>query len=381
MKLPMTRTRLLSPVKFASVTALAWVLLASSAAMAQDRSGGGFLDNLFNRGQPAQEQPQQQSQQQRPYTEGASGVDARIDRLEAALRQLTGTVEELQHQNQQLQMQLKRLQDDTDYRLRQYGSHGAAPPPASGPARMSNPAPISAAPDNQKGDAFNPSMHPSAPGAPHSLGGGGRVAPPPPGQSGMNVPPIGAPNGRNAGEPLDLSSLAGPGPAPQYGNGAQYGNGSQNGNRQLPAPPPRNPSATGTQLATLPPSASPKDEYELAYGYVLHKDYNLAAQQFRDFLRKYPNEKLAPEAQYWLGESLFQQQSYTDAAKEFLNVATKYGHSSKAPEALLRLGQSLAALHKKEAACATLAEVGRKFPHASTSVRRGVAQEQKRAHC
>ncbi len=29
----------------------------------------------------------------------------------------------------------------------------------------------------------------------------------------------------------------------------------------------------------------------------------------------------------------------------------------------------------------TLAEVGRKFPRASASVKRGVAQEQKRAHC
>src|SRR6185437_12221729 len=246
---------------------------------------------------------------------------------------------------------------------------------------------MSNSPDNRHGDAFNPSMHPNAPGAPRSLGGGGRSEMPPPSQTGMqtgmpagmqtgmNAPPIGAPEGRNAGAPLDLNSLAGPGQPPQFRSGAQYGNG------QLPPPPPRNPSATGTQLATLPPSASPKDEYELSYGYVLHKDYNLAAQQFREFLRKYPNEKLAPEAQYWLGESLFQQQSYTDAAKEFLNVATNYGHSSKAPEALLRLGQSLAALHKKEAACATLAEVGRKFPHASTSVRRGVAQEQKRAHC
>ena len=41
----------------------------------------------------------------------------------------------------------------------------------------------------------------------------------------------------------------------------------------------------------------------------------------------------------------------------------------------------LAALHKKEAACATLAEVGRKYPRASASVKRSVAQEQKRVHC
>ncbi len=150
---------------------------------------------------------------------------------------------------------------------------------------------------------------------------------------------------------------------------------------QLPPPPPSNPNAPGAQLATLPPSSSPHDEYQLAYGYVLHKDYGLAEQAFRDFIRKYPSEKLLPDAQYWLGESQFQQQRYRDAAESFLAVSTKYERSAKAPDALLRLGQSLAALHQKEAACATLAEVGRKFPHASASVKRGVAQEQKRDHC
>ena len=141
------------------------------------------------------------------------------------------------------------------------------------------------------------------------------------------------------------------------------------------------PSATGARLATLPPSASPKDEYELAYGYVLHKDYGLAEQAFRDFMRRHPREKLMPDAQYWLGESQFQQQHYRDAAESFLAVSTKYAHSGKAPEALLRLGQSLAALHQKEAACATLAEVGRKYPRAPARVKRGVKREQKRTHC
>ena len=146
-------------------------------------------------------------------------------------------------------------------------------------------------------------------------------------------------------------------------------------------PPPANPNATGTRLATLPPSARPQDEYDLAYGYVLHKDYGLATQAFRDFVRKYPDEKLIPDAQYWLGESLYQQQHYRDAAEAFLAVSTKYEHSGKAPDSLLRLGQSLAAMKKKEAACATLAEVGRKYPRASASVKRSVAQEQKRVHC
>jgi TolA-binding protein len=38
-------------------------------------------------------------------------------------------------------------------------------------------------------------------------------------------------------------------------------------------------------------------------------------------------------------------------------------------------------MNQKEAACATLAEVGRKYPKASASVKRGAAQEIKRARC
>ena len=337
----MTRSR--HSFRRAALAALPALLIAS-AAPAQE-SSGGFLGNLFNRGEQ-----QQQQAPQRQFTQGSSDIGARVDRLESALRQLTGTIEELQHQNQQLQMQLQQMG----------GYRGAAAPNAA-PNAAPGRAPVPAAPPTSRGDVFNPAMHPNAPGAPRSLG---NEAP-----RTMNAPDFGAPNGRDAGAPLDLNSLAGPVPVRSQPNG------------QLPSPPPRNTSATGTQLATLPPSASPKDEYDMAYGYVLHKDYGLAAQAFRDFLRKHPHEGLAPEAQYWLGESLFQQQNYTDAAKQFLDVATKYERSGKAPESLLRLGQSLSALHKKEAACATLAEVGHKFPRASASVKRGVAQEQKRAHC
>jgi tol-pal system protein YbgF len=259
------------------------------------------------------------------------------------------------------------------------------------------PAPPSAA--GQRSDVFNPAQNPNAPGAPRTLGNSQAIAAPEPqGQTVVSDQPVGAPGGREVGAPLDLSTLAGnvPPPAPPPATVANAAPGPQGApmaaptaappmappqTGQLPPPPPRNPSGTGVQLATLPPSSTPKDEYELAYGYVLHKDYGLAEQALRDFIRKYPSEKLLPDAQYWLGESQFQQQRYRDAAESFLAVSTKYARASKAPEALLRLGQSLAALNQKEAACATLAEVGRKYPRASASVKRGVAAEQKRTHC
>ena len=374
----MTRSR--HRIRIAALIALVLPLLVGAAAAQEQRSSGSFLDNLFSRGeQPGQQRDgdQNQTPQPRVAQTDPGDVSSRVDRIEAALRQLTGTIEELQHQNQMLQMQLKRMQDDTEYRFQQLGSRGG-PPGAVQPGAMPPQPPVNApaGPHGDRSDVFNPALNPSAPGAPRALGNE-TVAPPI--QNADAGPPVGAPGGRVPGAPLDLSTLAG-NPPPGQPN-VPVANATPMVPAQLPAPPDRNAGAPGAQLATLPPSATPKDEYDMAYGYVLHKDYALAEQAFRDFLRKYPNEHLVPDAQYWLGETLFQRQRYRDAAESFLAVSTKFEKSGKAPDSLLRLGQSLAAMNQKEAACATLAEVGRKFPRASASVKRGVAQEQKRVHC
>jgi len=383
----MTRTRPCTFFFLPSATILVSALLLSAGlpagtAVGQERgSSGNFLDNLFNRGDSQQRQAPQQAQGDRGGQADPGDLSVRLDRMENALRQLTGTIENLQYRNQQLEMQLKRMQDDTEYRFQQLGSRGSAPPAQAAP--MSPGSAPAAPPTNlgRRSDVFDPSQRPNAPGAPRVLGNQAAIAAP---EQARDNGPVGAPGGRAAGAPLDLATVAGnagdsaPPPSPPSGAIA-----SASGAPVPATPPPqiRNVAPPGQQLATLPPSASPKDEYDMAYGYVLHKDYSLAEQSFRDFLKKYPNEQLVPDANYWLGESLFQQQRYRDAAESFLNVSTKYERSGKAPDALLRLGQSLAAMNQKEAACATLAEVERKFPRASTSVKRGVAQEQKRAHC
>lgn len=365
-------------IRIAALAAVPVLLLAGAAA-AQDQRPG-FLDNLFSRGdQPAQQgQAEQRQGEGRQIAQGDPGdLSVRLDRMENAMRQLTGTLEQLQYQNQQLQAQLKRMQDDTEYRFQQLGSRGGPPgavPRAMPPQGPGNPPPAANAPGNRS-DVFDPAQHPNSPGAPRVLGNERALAAP--AQNADNEPPIGAPGGRDVGAPLDLSTLSGGAPAQPNAPMATAGPMAPS---QLP-PPARSTGAGGTQLATLPPTASPQDEYDMAYGYVLHKDYALAEQGFRDFLRKYPDGKLVPDAQYWLGESMFQRQRYRDAAESFLTVSTKYEHSGKAPESLLRLGQSLAALNQKEAACATLAEVGRKFPRASATVKKGVTQEQKKAHC
>ena len=308
----------------------------------------------------------------------------RIDRIEAALRELTGTVEQLQYRNQQLEQQLRALQDASQTGARPPASPqlqspprptGQFSPPPAAPAPViaaaPPPAPVESEPPpgrSGRGDAFNPAINPAAPGAPRPLGTSTAATEPPPPVA--DVPPAGP---RQPGAPLDLSRASAPPPPPPPGGAAPGG--------ALPPPPPSNPSGTGAMQATLPPGNSPKDEFDLAYGYLQHKDYGPAADEFANFLRQYPSDRLAPEAQFWMGEALFQSQRYRDAAEAFLAVSTKYDTTARAPDALLRLGMSLAALGEKEAACASLGEVLRKYPRASVSVKQGVDREQKRAHC
>ena len=359
---------------------LGTMLMCGGTSHAQD---SGPFDRMFGR-EPARERQAQAI---------APDLTVRMDRLENQNRQLTGMIEQLQFRNQQLEQQVKRFQEDVEFRFQEQGGRGGARPsgpaaaqgrpPAQPPAAASQPVHPSTAPPSSPGrrsDAFDPTHDPNAPGAPRSLGSLHSAAPPAVAGAEQPIiaePPVGAPSGRVATTaPLDLSTLSGaaandPSLVPST---AQPGNG-------LPPPPPRNPNATGALASVSPPTQTPRDEYDLAYGYVLRKDYALAEQQFRSFLSKYPSDRMSPDALYWLGESLFQRQRYRDAAESFLTVSTKHETAGKAPDALLRLGQSLAALGEKETACATLGEISRKYPRASLNVKQGVEREQKRARC
>jgi tol-pal system protein YbgF len=304
--------------------------------------------------------------------------EMRIQQLENQLRQLTGQNEELQYRNRQLEDRLRALQGGAPAtpggqaaaqpNMVQPGI--AAAPAQTGPAYrqpaydqpqiaapapiMQEPAGVPPAPGRRRGDAFDPSQNPNAPGVPRVLGGGQPV----PAEA-----PVGAPGGRGPGEPLDLANTGGAGYPAAAGPPAPGG----------PAP--------GAALTTLPPSATPKDEFDLGIGYMQRKDYALAEETMRNFAVKYPSDPLIADSQYWLGESYFQRQKYRDAAEAFLGVTTKFDKSAKAPDALLRLGQSLAALKEKEAACAALGEVTRKYPRASGGVKAAVDREQKRIKC
>jgi tol-pal system protein YbgF len=335
----------------ASMLAMTAIVVACANCPARAQEGerpGGLFDLIFG---GSERMTGDRSIQTVEHAAQPNGPDMviRLDRLESQIRQLTGVIEQLQFRNQQLEAQVRRMQEDQDSRRPQGRSQYTPGMPPAPPT--SSPAPPPASYPARRSDAFDPTLNPNAPGAPHTLGSMPGTAQPRPGEmadASAGVP--GQPQGQIQGQRgVPLESMS--------------------------------PTGSASLAPTLPPSQTSKDEFDLAYGYVLRRDYALAEDSFRRFLSKYPNDKLAGDAAFWFGEALFQRQHFRDAAETFLNVSTKFEGNPKAPDALLRLGQSLAALGEKEAACASLGEVLRKFPRASVALKQGVEREQKRVRC
>ncbi len=312
------------PLSGGSVGGIAALLLVLAGTPAAAQNNDNFFGNIFKPpGSVQQEQEASRAAQQ------ASENSARMDRIENALRQLTGQVEQLQYRNQQLEAELRRLQGGAPAPAEPY-SGGTAAPAVGGVTRPPvAPAAVSPA-AGKRSDAFDPNANPAAPGAPQPLGS--------PASASVAVPDAGA---------------AGPGGV-----------------------------AGGTQVAAAPGSPGAlRDLYDSGIAQIQRQDYAAAERLFRQIMDAPGNERIVPDATFMLGESLYLRKNYRDAAQSFLEVSTKYPNSTRAPEALLRLGQSLAGLGEKDTACATFLEVDRKYPRTPAHIRQAVEREQKRVGC
>ncbi|KAB1074703.1 tol-pal system protein YbgF [Methylobacterium planeticum] len=296
----------------------------------------------------------------------ASEFVVRLNRLENQSRMMAGQIETLQYENRQLKEQLRKFQEDVDFRFQEGKGGGSAKPAA--PVNGANPG---AAKPQKRGDAFDPSQSPGSPGAPLPLGG--TTPPAPVAQAQPQAQPQPAPLQRLPAPAIDEAEEAEEEVPPGLGGPVDLTPPPRIGTTgALPARPP-SVAATGTGDA--------RADYEAAYALVQQRQYEQAEMGLRQFIQSHPRDGHVAAATYWLGESYLQRNRNREAAEQFLKVSTDYARSPQAPEAMLKLGASLNALGAREQACATLAELERKFPSASPSVRQGVAREQKRARC
>jgi tol-pal system protein YbgF len=87
--------------------------------------------------------------------------------------------------------------------------------------------------------------------------------------------------------------------------------------------------------------------FQQAQGELNAGFYSLAVDDFREFLKNYPNDPLRSSvAQYYIGDALMAQKKFKEAADEFDLVLTKYPASDKKCSALYQKG--LAFIEQKQ---------------------------------
>lgn len=269
-------------------------------------------------------------------------LSVRINQLEGQMRGLNGQIEQLGFQIRQLQDTIARQQKDYEFRLQEL---------ENGARAASKPTP------QKKSEAPNDGA--STPLAAETPS---RGAPPAElGRLPASADPIGGIIGGAA--PLDLG-------APGTDRRSQAAPAEA---QPVPGVDPR--------YASVAPTASPRDEYDSAYGYILNGEYDLAEQSFKTFLSHHPTDKRIGAAQFWLGETFYARGRYKEAADAFLKSYTQFPDGPKAADSLLKLGMSLSGLGEKKAACASWDELLNKYPKASKPVRDRAAAEKARGKC
>jgi tol-pal system protein YbgF len=125
----------------------------------------------------------------------------------------------------------------------------------------------------------------------------------------------------------------------------------------------------GNSAAPYVPAATPAGSLpsaDLLYSNGLRdlngKKYDLATQEFQDYLKYYPGTELASNAEFYLGEIAYAQEDYPQAIEAYSKVIDNYPRSFKLAPAHLKKGLALVASGQKASGIRELRAVISKYP-------------------
>lgn len=107
--------------------------------------------------------------------------------------------------------------------------------------------------------------------------------------------------------------------------------------------------------------------YDNAYRDYIGGKYELALQQFADYLQYYATSERAPNAQFWIGQIYYDKGDYEAAIKNFDLVAENFGDSNKSGDARFMKGQALLKNGSKSNAAAEFRKVVTDYPGTDVS--------------
>lgn len=119
---------------------------------------------------------------------------------------------------------------------------------------------------------------------------------------------------------------------------------------------------TNTSGAPTGPPPSADVLYNNALRDYTGGKYDLARQQFLDYLKFFPENELASNSQFYLGEILYAQKQFKEAITEYDKVLDNYPKSFKLADARLKKGFAHLELGQRASAQRELREVIRRHP-------------------
>lgn len=265
----------------------------------------------------------------------AGSIETRLAAFEQELRNLTGTIEQISHQQAQLNDRMDRMQADIEYRL----------------TALEGGTPVAGA-------------------APSTAAVGGAA---------LNTSTQSASAGTTTNQ--DVASAT-QGDIKPLGTVAQ--GTVQNSNANVAQPQPVTPQVAATATApagsTLP-AGTAQQQYDYAFGLLRQANYDGAEVALIAFIQQNPSDPLAANAKYWLGETYYVRGNYTEAARAFGVSYQDHPKGPKATDSLLKLGLSLSLLGRNADACAVFSELEGQFPNAAANVLQRSQQERGRLGC
>ena len=139
----------------------------------------------------------------------------------------------------------------------------------------------------------------------------------------------------------------------------------QAASQNLNSAPAGTPGATGTTApAGVPQVQAPPPDvlYNNALRDYNSANYQLAVQEFSDYMKYYPTTELAGNAQFYLADIEYRQGNYEQAVKDYDKVLEMYPGGNKTQAAQLKKGYALLELGQRNAGIKELNSLVQRYP-------------------
>ncbi|HYL75196.1 MAG TPA: tetratricopeptide repeat protein [Bryobacteraceae bacterium] len=143
---------------------------------------------------------------------------------------------------------------------------------------------------------------------------------------------------------------------------------------QRPAPPPAPEGSgglstgnTGTQPSGPPPGMSAETTYTNAVRDYKGNKYDLAVQEFTDYLKYFSNTQFAPNAQFYIGDIYYRKKDFPNALQAFDAVLEHWSDNNKTPDAHYMKGLVYMAMGRNDSAAKEFRDVYTRYPDAEVA--------------